>query len=134
MVNSGNTPTAQPSTSKVDRYTAVGRKHLTIGVADNGQPFAYKADADNWIAHSLRGKWIKNWLRMEASKNNDTLRNDDIKDIVENLYAHAAADVKRIQTHLRVGKNHQGDVEIDLGTKDLARVQLSAGKTAMLQH
>jgi hypothetical protein len=113
--------------SKVDRYTADAVRKLTIGITNDGQPYAFVAHNKNWIAFPLRSRRCKAWLRREARQNNEYLREDDLKDIIENLYAHSAVDGSRLMIRLRVGVDENGDVELDLGTEDLARVKFKSG-------
>jgi hypothetical protein len=129
-----NNQAPQQPASKVERYTNYALQYLSIGLADDGQPYAYLEGQDNRIAHPLRGKWIKRWLRQAAHANGQILRNDDLDDILENLYAHAAVDDLRLQIYLRVGRNEQGDIEIDLGTQDYERVLLSNGAARVVQQ
>ena len=121
----GNSP--QPA-SKVDRHTANAVRKLIIGLNAAGQAYAYVPHKQNWIAFPLRSRRCKAWLRREARNNNEYLREDDLKDIIENLYAHAAVDDRRLRINRRIGIDENGDIEADLGTEDLARVKFKAGK------
>lgn len=121
----GNSP--QPA-SKVDRHTANAVSKLTIVLNTDGQAYAYVPHKWNWIAFPLRSRRCKAWLRREARNNNEYLREDDLKDIIENLYAHAAVDNRRLQIKRRIGTDENGDIEADLGTEDLARAKFKAGK------
>jgi hypothetical protein len=116
-----------PAASKVNRYTAKAARKLTIGLVHDGQAYAYAAGSQNRIAFPLRSRQFKRWLRSLARRKGEYLREDDLKEIIENLYAHAAVDDIRLQTFHRVGIDENGDIELDLGTEDLARVKFIDG-------
>ncbi len=133
-METSNTPTgniANPVASKINRHTANAVGKLTVGIIDDGQAYAYVADSRNRIAFPLRSRRCKTWLRREARLTNEYLREDDVKEIIENLYAHAAVDDTRLQTYRRVGVDVHGHVELDLGTEDRARVKFSGGKATI---
>ena len=115
-----NTPMLM--TSKAERYTEYALEHLTTRLAKDGQPFSFIDDENNRIVHSLHGKWLKSFLRKGARNKGENIRSDDLKEIGENLYAHAAVDDKRLEIHLRVGRNRDGDVELDLGNENFDRI------------
>jgi hypothetical protein len=118
-------------TSKAERYTEYALQHLTTRLASDGQPYSYIDDKGNLIAHSLQSKWLKHWLRKIAHGHGDILRNDELKEITENIYAHAAVDEKRLEIYLRVGRNKDGNVELDCGNRNLDRILFKNGKAVL---
>ena len=111
MADKNDTP-AVVVTTKVERYTKHGVDHLTTRLAKDGQPFTYIDDEKNQLAHPLRGKWLKKWLRKAAQAKGETLRNDEINEICENLYANADIEEETLDVFLRVGRNSKGDIEL----------------------
>jgi hypothetical protein len=118
--------------SRVERFTQLALDQLTIGLASNGQPFAYDPQHPNRIVHPLKSGTLKRLIRKMAHKRGDFLRNDEVADILENLSAHAAVEDLRWQVFLRVGRNEDGDVELDLGTQDARRVRFKDGEAEIL--
>jgi hypothetical protein len=125
MTNTTQTPMLM--TTKVERYTEHALNNLTTGLASNGQPYTYIDDKKNLIVHSLQSKWLKHWLRKIAHTHGDILRNDDLKEIIENVLAHAAVDEKWLSIHLRSGHTEEGFVELDIGNANLDRVLFKDG-------
>ncbi len=124
-----NTPVLMAS--RAERFTEFALEHLTTGLAKDGQPYSYIDDRNNLIAHSLQSKWLKHWLRKAAHTKGDILRNDDLKEVIENIFAHAAVDEKRLEIHLRVGFTIDGDVELDCGNENLDRILFKDGKAIL---
>lgn len=118
-------------TTKIERYTDYALKHLTTKLTEEGQPHTYLKKQKNWLAHPLRGKWLKGYLRKVAHTNGELLRNDDLSEIIENLYAHAEVDDHKIEVNLRVGETESGDIELDLGNIEAERVLLQNGKAIL---
>ncbi len=124
----------KPKATKAQRYTDHALKHMTLGLANDGQPHCYISDHNNRIIFPLRGRKTKNWLRKEARANGEILREDDLKEIIEDLYAHAAINEQRISIYCRVGLNNQGEPEIDLGTPGRERVTFSNGIASLVEQ
>ena len=118
-------------TNKVERYTEYALNRLTTRLAKDGQPYAFITDEKNRIAHPLQGKWLKHWLRKAAKARGDVLRNDDLKEITENILAQAALDEERSEIYLRVGRNVNGNVELDSGNDNLDRILFKDGKAVV---
>ncbi len=125
--NNSSSNQDQLTAGKVERYVGYALQHLSIGLAEDGQPYAYLTDETNWIAQSLTGQSVKRWLRKEARSRGEIIKSDDLNDILDNLYAHAAIDDTRLQIHLRVGRDNAGNPELDLGTQDLMRIRFQNG-------
>jgi len=118
--------------SKVEKYTTYALDKLTVGLAVNGDAYVYVTGDPNPTALRLRTRAVKRMIRKWAHKNKHVLRNDEVNDIIENLYAHAAINDDGLKVYLRVGKNEAGFPEIDLGTEDRSRVQFKDGKATVV--
>lgn len=115
-------------TSKVERYTDFALKHLTTRLAKDGQPYTYIQDGKNQRAYPLRGKFLKAFLRKAAHANGELLRNDDLNEIIENLYAYAELGEEELIVFLRVGTDSEGHVELDSGNENGDRILFRNGK------
>lgn len=126
--------TDQQFSSKAERYIDHALKHLDIGLDQNEKVHVSPKDGRNRIGHPLMGKWVKKWLRIAAHQNGDLLRTDDIKEILEHLYAHAAVVDGPMNIRFRVGRTKSGHIEVDLGTSDGRRVLLADGVARVINE
>lgn len=123
-----NERTPMMMTTKVERYTDYALKHLTTRLADDGQPHTHLKKQKNRLAHPLKGRWLKGYLRKAAHSNGELLRNDDLNEIVENLYAHAEVDDTTLKISHRVSRTDEGDIELDRGDNTGERILFQNGK------
>ncbi len=99
-------------------------EHLTLGLDSDEKPYAVinGQPKSNPIAHPLEGKTIKTWIRKKALNRGDLLKRDDIKAVIETLFAHASAIEIIMDIHLRVATSKHGGVVFDLRDKQTKRV------------
>jgi hypothetical protein len=109
-------------------------EHLTLGLDSDEKPYAVinGQPKSNPIAHPLEGKTIKTWIRKKALNRGDLLKRDDIKEVVETLFAHASANEIIMDIHLRVAPSKHGGVVVDLCDKQNKRVLMNAGNVSIL--
>jgi hypothetical protein len=109
-------------------------EHLTLGLDSDEKPYAVinGQPKSNPIAHPLEGKTIKTWIRKNALNRDDLLKRDDIKEVIETLFAHASANENIMDIHLRVAPSEHGGVVLDLCDKQNKRVLMNGGNVSIL--
>lgn len=120
-------------TTKVERYTDYALKKFRTRLANDGLPYCYIDSKENRLAYSLRGKWTRSHLRKAAKENGELLRNDDLNEVIENVFAYAELEEEQLIVYLRVGKNAAGEVELDLGNTAAERVAFRKGKAVLVK-
>jgi len=127
------TAPAPDNSSKAARSVAHALNNLSLVLDKNEHAYAVFKNELNPVAHRLRGQTVKKWLRKQAHSEGSLLKNDDLNEVIETLYAHAAADDDYSEVNLRIAAPQRGTIEIDIGSSDQHRVQLKDGKVQLVK-